>query len=1008
MSEVEYNALIYKISEEIDETKLEFLKFLCRDHLGNGPSGHITTVRELLLELEKKNRLGIDRLDLLKAIVKELNNQRRTRPILKKVDDFEVRRKAQSIGVISRLNRAADSLVGVVKLVCTWKTLGGVLLGSCGVLALSKCSTLTEVFEVFDKVVLPTGVKLMGISEGSLCFTVQAEMASALNELWNLYKDGTLKNCLQEFLVTKEVKELAGSDEVEVTVFIDEHEWKEAYVNMLFHQNQADIVKEEQVGERRRRNSDSFLFLKSKESDMTKMKLEQSENKGNFQRQLFQQEVKELQMLTKQTEEGADIVKEEQVGERRRRNSDSFLFLKSKESDMTKMKLEQSENKGNFQRQLFQQEVKELQMLTKQTEEGDEVAPELSSQLEQGLNLRNSKTTGKEVVTEPLYQAKPSSKISSLYDMPPETGPELSAPDLRRRKIERARTFLEVMYPSSSISSEVDPFRTDPISESSLYDMPPETGPELSAPDLRRRKIERARRFREVMYPSSSISSEVDPFRTDPISESSLYDMPPEIGPELSVPDLRRRKIERARRFREVMYPSPSISSEVDPFRTDPIDESWYFGNIDQRSAERILKDQNPGRFLVREDSLDLDRYIISWRDPDGYRHQEIDMLPNGMCVLKGMENLRFSSLEASVLHFITGSTNDMDMVPLSKEKGKIPPYEQFRATSKYTPYPRLHLSVGTGDTREIEKLLSSGVDIDSRDMDGRTPLMLAAESGRENTFRLLIERGSNPSLKDRRGQSVLHYAAHGGSNEIIQELLSRGSDIDSRGKDGCTPLMEAVKFGKESAVRLLIERGSDLTSRDNMRQSMLHLAAQNGRNGIIQELLSRGLDIDSRDRDGDTPVIKAAIWGDDDAITLLLERGSDPKQKDAKGRGLLHWAAHFGKDTLIENLLSLGLDINSRENYGDTPLMKAAYRSRENAFSLLIERGADPALTDNRGQSALHWAARGGSKIIIEKLLSLRLDINSKTSSGETPLMLATEFCQAEAVNYLLSRGAK
>ena len=41
---------------------------------------------------------------------------------------------------------------------------------------------------------------------------------------------------------------------------------------------------------------------------------------------------------------------------------------------MTKMKLEQSENKGNFQRQLFQQEVKELQMLTKQTEEGGEKA----------------------------------------------------------------------------------------------------------------------------------------------------------------------------------------------------------------------------------------------------------------------------------------------------------------------------------------------------------------------------------------------------------------------------------------------------------------------------------------------------------------------------------------------------------------------------------------------------------------------------------------------------------
>ena len=99
MSEVEYNALIFEISEKIEETNLDFLKFMCRHHLGNGTWEHITTVRKLLLELEKKNRLGIDRLDLLKEIVKQLKKQKRT--LLKKVDDFEVRRKGWLIKIIT-------------------------------------------------------------------------------------------------------------------------------------------------------------------------------------------------------------------------------------------------------------------------------------------------------------------------------------------------------------------------------------------------------------------------------------------------------------------------------------------------------------------------------------------------------------------------------------------------------------------------------------------------------------------------------------------------------------------------------------------------------------------------------------------------------------------------------------------------------------------------------------------------------------------------------------------
>ena len=87
----------------------------------------------------------------------------------------------------------------------------------------------------------------MELREGSLCFTVQAETASVLSELWSSYNDGTLKNRLQEFLVTEEVKQLASGEHVEVTVFIDEEEYKEAYLNLMLLQNQCKIMFEGKV-----------------------------------------------------------------------------------------------------------------------------------------------------------------------------------------------------------------------------------------------------------------------------------------------------------------------------------------------------------------------------------------------------------------------------------------------------------------------------------------------------------------------------------------------------------------------------------------------------------------------------------------------------------------------------------------------------------------------------------------------------------------------------------------
>ena len=115
-----------------------------------------------------------------------------------------------------------------VKVHCTFRKIGGALLVVGTGLILRRCSSLEEFVQAFREATLPAANALRAISEGSVCFTVQAENGSALEALWQRYRDGTLQNDLQEFLVTEEIRELADGEDVMVTVYINEQEFRNA------------------------------------------------------------------------------------------------------------------------------------------------------------------------------------------------------------------------------------------------------------------------------------------------------------------------------------------------------------------------------------------------------------------------------------------------------------------------------------------------------------------------------------------------------------------------------------------------------------------------------------------------------------------------------------------------------------------------------------------------------------------------------------------------------------
>ena len=78
------------------------------------------------------------------------------------------------------------------------------------------------------------------ITEGSVNLKVQAEHISALDTLWSLYKDGTLKEGLEDLFITNEITEISGGEQVELIVTIDEQEYNKARKELSMEAQRGD------------------------------------------------------------------------------------------------------------------------------------------------------------------------------------------------------------------------------------------------------------------------------------------------------------------------------------------------------------------------------------------------------------------------------------------------------------------------------------------------------------------------------------------------------------------------------------------------------------------------------------------------------------------------------------------------------------------------------------------------------------------------------------------------
>jgi ankyrin repeat protein len=92
----------------------------------------------------------------------------------------------------------------------------------------------------------------------------------------------------------------------------------------------------------------------------------------------------------------------------------------------------------------------------------------------------------------------------------------------------------------------------------------------------------------------------------------------------------------------------------------------------------------------------------------------------------------------------------------------------------------------------------------DTRDHNGMTPLMLAVDSGHEDTARRLLQQGADPNATDKWGQTALMLAA--GRNDVActRLLVEAGARLNIQARNGLTALGYALENGQSGAASVL------------------------------------------------------------------------------------------------------------------------------------------------------------------------------------------------------------
>jgi len=316
-----------------------------------------------------------------------------------------------------------------------------------------------------------------------------------------------------------------------------------------------------------------------------------------------------------------------------------------------------------------------------------------------------------------------------------------------------------------------------------------------------------------------------------------------------------------------------------------------------------------------------------------------------------------------------------------------------------------LHACAMSGAHRIAQCLVAADADLEIKDQQGRTALMIASSvgGGRIDVYYLLLQAGADVKAADPVGNQPLHFQAKNCHLDTIHLLLKAGANPNATNLAGETPL-HLIATSKHAwaacGVEMLIDGGADPALKTKDGKTAMEIAS--ARNDLPEGLTAalEGKPYKLPNELSERLVADPSNACKNGAVGMLtIAMKHNPKLirwQDANGFNMLHIAAIGGSLPVLELLVENKLNVNEPvarlpnspsggASVGKTALHFAADRGHQSAVEFLLTSKANPNVVDPNGNTPLHAACESmlPSFETVDLLLKSKAQLRQNNNGG-------------------------